>query len=87
MPHLRGVVHTPSDAVELIARRHGEPAFDAAVAAAEAGPDLTNDNLFNSWQQRAAPMGYAAWGPAEQAHAMAGRWSLPAVNAYFSLGL
>lgn len=79
------LVDTPSDTVELIARRRGEPAFDAAVAASEAGPDLSDDNLFNAWQQRAAPMGYAAWGSAEQAHAMVGLWSLPAVKAYFSV--
>ncbi|MGC4750213.1 alpha/beta fold hydrolase [Micromonospora sp. DT201] len=71
--------------VALIARRRGESAFDAAVAASEAGPDLSNDEVFNAWHQRVAPMGYAAWGPAEQAHAMVGRWGLAAVKAYFSV--
>ncbi|MEV6371331.1 alpha/beta hydrolase [Micromonospora musae] len=79
------LVDTPSDANEVIARRRGEPAFDAAVAASEAGPDLSNDDVFHAWQQRAAPMGYAAWGAAEQAHAMIGRWDLAAAKAYFSV--
>ncbi len=79
------LVDTPSDRVELIARRRGEPAFDAAVAASEAGPDLSDDAAFNAWHQRAAPMGYAAWGPAGQAHAMVGRWSPAAAKAYFSV--
>lgn len=79
------LVDTPSDAVELIARRRGEPAFEAAVAASDAGPDLSSDDAFNAWQQRVAPMGYAAWGPTEQAHAMVGRWDLAAVKAYFSV--
>jgi pimeloyl-ACP methyl ester carboxylesterase len=54
------LVDTPSDTVELIARRRGEPAFEAAVAASQAGPDLSDDDAFNAWQQRAAPLGYAA---------------------------
>lgn len=79
------LVDTPSDAVELIAQRHGEPAFDAAVAASQAGPNLSDDDVFNAWQQRVAPMGYAAWGPTEQAHALVGRWALTAAKAYFSV--
>jgi pimeloyl-ACP methyl ester carboxylesterase len=79
------LVDTPSDTVDLIARRRGEPAFDAAVAASDAGPDLSNDDAFNAWHRSVAPMGYAAWGPAEQAHAMVGRWALPAAKAYFSV--
>jgi pimeloyl-ACP methyl ester carboxylesterase len=79
------LVDTPSDAVELIARRRGEPAFDVAVAASQAGPDLGDDDGFNAWQRRVAPMGYAAWGSAERAHAMDGRWALAAAKAYFSV--
>jgi pimeloyl-ACP methyl ester carboxylesterase len=79
------LVDEPSDTLELIARRRGEPAFDAAVAASQAGPDLSNDEVFNAWQQRAARMGYAAWGPTEQSHAMVGRWDLAAAKAYFSV--
>jgi pimeloyl-ACP methyl ester carboxylesterase len=70
---------------ELIARRRGEPAFEAAVAASDTGPDLSDDDAFNAWQRRVSPMGYAAWGPAEQAHALVGRWDLAAVEAYFSV--
>jgi len=76
---------TPSDAAELITRRRGQPTFDAAVAAFEAGPDLSDDDAFNAWQQRTAPLGYAVWGPIEQAHAQTGRWNLDAVRAYFSV--
>lgn len=79
------LVDTPSDADELIARRRGQPSFDTAVAALEAGPDLTDDDAFNAWQQRTAPLGYAAWGPVEQAHARTGRWNVDAVTAYFSV--
>ncbi|GIH21083.1 hydrolase [Rugosimonospora africana] len=79
------LVDTPSDTVELIARRRGEPRFDEAIAASDAGPDLTSDDAFNTWHQRTAPLGYAAWGPAEQAHATIGRWSAAAAKAYFSV--
>ncbi|NJC72871.1 alpha/beta hydrolase [Planosporangium thailandense] len=79
------LVDVPSDAVDLIARRRGEPAFDAAVAAMEAGPDLGDDDRFNAWQRETAPVGYAAWGAREQAHAAVGSWSLAAVKGYFSV--
>jgi pimeloyl-ACP methyl ester carboxylesterase len=79
------LVDTPSDIDEIIARRCGEPAFDAAVAALRDGPDLSGDDAFNAWHQRTAPVSYAAWGPAERAHATVGRWSLSAATAYFSV--
>ena len=79
------LVDAPSDAEQLMIRRRGEPAFDAAVEASRAGPDLSDDDAFNAWQIRVAPMGYAAWGAAEQAHAMVGRWNLRAAKAYFSV--
>ncbi|GIF15539.1 alpha/beta fold hydrolase [Actinoplanes teichomyceticus] len=79
------LVDTPPDAEDLIARRRGEPAFDAAEAASKAGPDLGDDAAFNAWHRACAPLGYAAWGPAEQTHALVGEWALPAVKAYFSV--
>ncbi|OJF14086.1 alpha/beta fold hydrolase [Couchioplanes caeruleus] len=79
------LVDAPSDAEQLMVRHRGEPAFDAAVQASEAGPDLSDDDAFNAWQIRVAPMGYASWGAAEQAHAVIGRWNLAAAKAYFSV--
>ncbi|MEU4428476.1 alpha/beta hydrolase [Actinoplanes sp. NPDC024001] len=84
-PPATHLVATPPDAEELIARRLGDPVFAAARAAAEGGPDLSDDDRFNDWHRRCAPLGYAAWGPAEQAHAAVGRWSLAAALAYFSV--
>jgi pimeloyl-ACP methyl ester carboxylesterase len=79
------LVDEPSDAPELIDRRRGEPAFDAAVAAWDAGPDATDDASFNAWCLRAAPMSYAAWGEREQAHATVGAYNFAANRAYFSV--
>ncbi|BCJ46746.1 hydrolase [Actinoplanes ianthinogenes] len=79
------LVGTPPDAEELIARRRGEPVFDAAEAAVKSGPDLSGSAAFTAWHRACAPLSYAAWGPAEQAHARVGEWALPAVQAYFSV--
>lgn len=83
------LVSAASDAAVLTDRRRGEPAFDAAIAAQQAGPDLAgdaaDDDAFNAWQQVIAPVGYAVWGAAEQAHAHSGRWSLAAARAFFSV--
>jgi pimeloyl-ACP methyl ester carboxylesterase len=79
------LVDVPSDAGELIDKRRGEPAIDAALAAWAAGPDTDDDAAFNAWQQRVAPLGYAAWGATEQAHAAIGRFSFAANRAYFSV--
>jgi pimeloyl-ACP methyl ester carboxylesterase len=70
----------------LIDNRRGEPAFDAAIAAMEAGPvPDVDDDTFNVWRQTIAPTGYAKWGLVEQAHARAGQWSLAAARAFFSV--
>jgi pimeloyl-ACP methyl ester carboxylesterase len=79
------LVDEPSDAEALIDRRRGDPAFDAAVAAWNAGPDATDDDAFNEWYLRAAPMSYAAWGERERAHAAVGRYGFAANRAYFSV--
>ncbi|MEV0200191.1 alpha/beta hydrolase [Nonomuraea sp. NPDC050691] len=78
------LVDEPSDAPELIDRRRGEPEFDAALAAWDAGPDTLDDPGFNAWQQRVAPLGYAAWGEKERAHAATTHYSYAANRAYFS---
>ncbi|CAM3476155.1 alpha/beta fold hydrolase [Kibdelosporangium persicum] len=79
------LVSEPSDAPKLIDARRGEPAFDAAIAAFEAGPDLSGDDAFNAWNRATAPVGYAKWTATEQRHAQVGRWNLAAVQAYFSV--
>lgn len=80
------LVDEPSDADALIDDRRGEPAFDAALTALAAGPDVTSDDSFNAWQQIVAPAGYAAWTADEQAHAQTGRWDLAASQAFFRVG-
>jgi len=79
------LVDVPSDTEALIDKRRGEPAFDAALAAWEAGPEATDDAAFNAWQSRVAPLGYAAWTATEQAQAALGWTSFAANRAYFSV--
>jgi pimeloyl-ACP methyl ester carboxylesterase len=79
------LVDEPNDTHELIDSRRGDPAFDAALAALDAGPDSYDDNGFNAWQRRVAPLNYAAWGATEQAHASSTRYSFAANRAYFSV--
>jgi pimeloyl-ACP methyl ester carboxylesterase len=79
------LVDVASDAEQLIDKRRGEPEIDAAIAARRDPFDFADDDAFNAWQQRMAPLGYAAWGVSERAHASVGRWSLAAAKAYFSV--
>jgi pimeloyl-ACP methyl ester carboxylesterase len=79
------LVDVPSDAEALIDKRRGEPAFDAALAAWDAGPDGADDETFNAWQLRVAPLSYAAWGAKEQAHAALAGYHYAANRAYFSV--
>jgi pimeloyl-ACP methyl ester carboxylesterase len=79
------LLDVPSDTEELIDKRRGEPAFDAALAAWEAGPAATDDATFDAWRLEVAPLSYAAWGAAEQAHAAMGRGSFAANRAFFSV--
>lgn len=78
-----------TDTHDLIERRRGDPAFDAALAAMEAGPELDDaadpEAAFNAWQQQIAPLGYATWGPAEQARAQGAYYRLAPARAYFSV--
>lgn len=73
------------DMDEMTSARRGEPAFDSALVAMEAGPDTSSDNTFNDWQQAIAPMSYAKWGEREQLHARIGRYDLAAARAFFSV--
>ncbi|HEY3505602.1 MAG TPA: alpha/beta hydrolase [Actinocatenispora sp.] len=79
------LVEVPSDTPALTDRRRGEPEFDAALAAWAAGPESVDDAGFNAWQRTVAPLGYAAWGETERAHAADARYSYPANRAYFSV--
>lgn len=79
------LVDVPSDTGELIDKRRGEPAFDAALTAWAAGPDAHDDDAFNAWWSRVAPLGYATWTATEQAHAAIGRTSFAANRAFFSV--
>src|SRR5215475_46522 len=69
------LVDAPSDTQDLIDMRRGDAAFDVAVAAWASGPDTHDDAGFNAWYQRVAPLGYAAWGEREQAHAATAEYS------------
>lgn len=77
------LVDVPSDAATLAAARMAEPAFAAATAAFDAGPDTSSDETFNAWQQASAPRGYARWSGTAQAHARSGWYSLAAARAFF----
>jgi pimeloyl-ACP methyl ester carboxylesterase len=79
------LVDVPADTEELIDKRRGEPAFDAALTAWAAGPDAHDDDAFNAWWSRVAPLGYATWTATEQAHAAIGRTSFAANRAFFSI--
>lgn len=79
------LVDEEPDAGALSARRHGDLDFEAAYAALIAGPQTTDDDGYNAWQQESAPAGYAKWDAKERAHAEVGRWSLAATKAYFSV--
>ncbi|MEU8076321.1 alpha/beta hydrolase [Catellatospora citrea] len=79
------LVDEPSDAPALIDARRGDPVFDAAVAGWAAGPGSHDDAGFNAWYQQVAPLGYAAWGERERAHASTALYSFAANRAYFSV--
>jgi pimeloyl-ACP methyl ester carboxylesterase len=73
------------DGDTLLDARRGDPAADAALAAREQGPDLTDDETFNAYFATVAPLSYAAWTAREQAHARACRFDMVAMQAYFSV--
>ncbi|GAB4058317.1 alpha/beta fold hydrolase [Catellatospora paridis] len=79
------LVDEPSDTPALIDARRGDPVFDAAVAAWATGPGSHDDAGFNAWYRLVAPLGYAAWGEREQAHAATALYSFAANRAYFSV--
>ncbi|HEX8347612.1 MAG TPA: alpha/beta hydrolase, partial [Actinoplanes sp.] len=79
------LVDEPPDTPQIIDRRRGEPAVDVAITAWEAGPESTDDAGFNAWYQQVAPLGYAAWGERERAHASSAHLGYAANRAYFSV--
>lgn len=79
------LVDVPSDVEKLIDARRGQPAFDSALAAMDAGPDTSSNETFNDWQQAIAPISFAEWGEPERAHAGIGRYDMAAARAFFSV--
>ncbi|MGY1652891.1 alpha/beta fold hydrolase [Geodermatophilus sp. SYSU D01119] len=83
-PPAEYLVDVPSDVADLVAARAGEPAVASALAALEAGPDLTDDDTFTAWRLRTAPLGYARWDATTRGHAEAMRYSLAAARAFMA---
>jgi pimeloyl-ACP methyl ester carboxylesterase len=83
-PPAEYLVDVPSDVPALVAIRAGEPAVAAAVAALEAGPDLTDDDPFTAWRLRTAPLGYARRDATTRAHARGMRHRLAAARAFMT---
>ncbi|MGT2425090.1 alpha/beta fold hydrolase [Amnibacterium kyonggiense] len=82
-PPAGDLVDVPSDVDAIRARRIGEPTYAAALAAARQGtPGTGDDDALTAWQRSIAPLSYAAWGPRQQEHATAGRWSAAAGRIY-----
>lgn len=80
------LVDAPSDREAMWAARAGDPVFDEAFAAWEAGPEEpVTEASFQDWALRNAPVAYAAWGPAEQRHAAAMVSNFAANRAFFSV--
>jgi pimeloyl-ACP methyl ester carboxylesterase len=73
------------DGDALVDARRGDPAVDAALAAREQGPDLTDDETFNAYFRAVAPLSYARWGEPERTHADACRFDKEAMVAYFGV--
>lgn len=73
------------DGDALIDAPRGDPVVDAAIAAREQGPDLTDDESFNAYFRTVAPLSYARWTDRERAHAEACRFDMEAMLAYFAV--
>lgn len=88
-PPASSVGGAATDTEELIDKRRGDAAFDAALVAIKAGPELEDasdaDAAFNAWQQQIAPLAYARWGTVERAHAHKAHYNVAAARAYFSV--
>jgi len=78
------LVDAPDDREELAARRMHEPEFTAAIAARDAGPDMSTDETWAEFRAAIAPLGYAAWGPVERAHAPVGDQHVESIKAFFT---
>lgn len=89
-PRTEYLVDVPPDLDDLAEKRAKlEPEYSAALAAREAGPDLSDPDAaqdrFNEWQRTCAPFGYAAWTAVEQDHARTMHYYLAAAKAFFSV--
>jgi len=79
------LVDGPPGTDAVIDARRGDPEFDAALAAWEAGPSTYDDAGYAAWQDVVAPLSYAVWGPRERAHSAVGSSSFAANRAFFSV--
>ncbi|WP_433717349.1 alpha/beta fold hydrolase [Actinoplanes sp. CA-051413] len=84
-PPVTWLLDVASDTDQVSERRRGDPLFEAALAASRQGLTRRDDEGFNDFMTRVAPLGYATWGPAEQAHAVLGRFSYAANRAWPSV--
>ena len=81
-PPASWLVDDPSD-VPAIRSRRSDAAFTAALATAQQGPPTdADDDALTAWQRSIAPLSYAAWDTAQQAHSRVGGWSAAAVDAF-----
>jgi len=79
------LIEGPPGTEHVLDARRGDPAFDAALAAWEAGPEQHDDDGLTGWYARIAPLSYAEWTPATQAAVPAFRYNYAANRAYFSV--
>lgn len=80
-----GLVGEPFDLVALRESRIREStAVAEAWTATRAGPDLTDDTTFTTWQRQTAPLAYATWDATARAHARVGDYSLEAARRFLA---
>jgi pimeloyl-ACP methyl ester carboxylesterase len=79
------LVEVEPDSDDLVGSRMRDPVFAAAAAAMDVDVSDGTEETFDKWQLSVAPVGYAAWGTAERAHAAEGTYSFEAAKAFFSV--
>ena len=79
------LVDVLSDREEIRARRRGESLYDDALSLLLSSADADSDESLTAWQRATAPVGYAAWGDAQQEHARLGAWSYRAAADFGSV--
>jgi pimeloyl-ACP methyl ester carboxylesterase len=79
------LVDVEPDSDDLVESRMRDPVFAAAAAAMDVDVSDGTEDTFNEWQLSVAPVGYAAWGKAEQSHAAEGTYAFEAAKVFFSV--